>query len=77
MSARAAAGAHAQLEPVAVAVQRDRVPAGGDLGDQLRAAMHLLADHEEGRARARAREDLEHRGSALGMRAVVEGQRHP
>ncbi len=62
---------------MAITMQGDGVARGRDLGDQRRSSLHLLADHEEGRARVRAREGLEHRGSALGVRAVVESQRDP
>ena len=75
MSARTSPAAQAQLQPMAIAVQGDGVAGGRDLGDQRRAPLHLLADHEERRARVRAREGLEHGRRALGVRAVVERQR--
>ena len=61
---------------MAVAVQRDRMAGGGDLGRQRPGPPHLLADQEERRLHAGGREQLEHRGRALRMRAVVEGDRH-
>lgn len=36
----------------------------------------LLTDDEEGRAGAVLREELKHRGRALGVRPVVERERH-
>ncbi len=59
---------------MAEAVQPDRMPGGDDLGQQGRPALHLLTDHEEGRRRRGPGQHLEHRGSALRMRPVVEGQ---
>ena len=58
-----------------VAVQGDRVARGGDLGRECWPALDLLADQEERRPRASAREELEDGRGALRMRAVVEGQR--
>ena len=61
---------------MAVAVQADPVARGDDLAGERGVAPHLLADEEEGRAARRcARQDLEHRGRALRVRAVVEGER--
>ena len=48
---------------------------GEDPGHEVRASLDLLTDHEEGRARARARERLEHGRRPLGVRSIVEGQR--
>ena len=49
--------------------RRDRPP------DELRLALGPLADEEEGRLRVVAREQLEQPRGALGVRAVVVGQR--
>jgi hypothetical protein len=68
---------HPQLQTVPVPMQRDRVTALCDPGDQLGSALHLLADHEEGRTRARSREHFQYRRRALGVRPIVERQRHP
>ena len=57
-----------------VAVQRDRVPARGDLARQRRIASDLLADEEERRSELLARERVEHRGRAERVRSVVEGE---
>ena len=49
---------------------------GDDLGRERRAPLHLLADQEERRLRARPREHLEDGGRALGVRPVVERHHH-
>ena len=61
---------------VPVTVDRHGVARGHDLGRERRVGADLLADEEERRVRAGGREDLERRGRALGVRAVVEGERH-
>ena len=61
---------------MAVAVQRDLMACGCDLGGQRGKALDLLADEEEGRDRLGAGERLEHCRRALRMRAVVEGERN-
>ena len=66
--------AQPQLQSVAVPMERDDVPAGGDIGEQRGPAHHLLADDEEDRSRARAREEFEHGRGAHGVRPVVEGE---
>ncbi len=60
---------------MAVSVDRHGVTRGDDLGCERRMRTDLLADEEERRVRAGAGEDLEYRGRALRMRAVVERQR--
>jgi hypothetical protein len=52
------------------------MPGCAELRHERRAALYLLPDHEEGRARARPRESLEYGRCSLGMRAVVERQRN-
>ena len=65
-----------RVRPVQVAVQPDRVAPVDDPARQLRALDDLLADQEEGRPGVVLGEDLEHPGRALGVGAVVEGDRH-
>ena len=60
---------------MAVAVQPHLVAGGDDLARQRAIARHLLADQEERRRDARAREDLEHRRGAERVGAVIECQR--
>ena len=67
-------GGEAELEPMSVGVERDKMTLGNDLPHQLGAAPDLLADQEERRFVSRAREDVEDRGRPLGMRSVVEGE---
>src|SRR5579875_3947969 len=50
---------------------------GEDPAHQLRPPEDLLADQEERGRGAGARQRIQHRGRALGVRAVVEGERHP
>jgi len=64
-----------QHEPVPVAVQRDLVSGGGDLGRDLRPTLHLLADEEERRRRPGRGEQFEGGRRPLRVRAVVERQR--
>ena len=68
-------GCEAQQIAVAVAVHPDGVTGRDDLRGQARAAPHLLAHQEEGRADALAGQDLEHCGCALGVGTVVERER--
>src|SRR3984885_14760203 len=65
-----------RLGPVAVAVQRHRVPAPGDLGRQRGPAFDLFADQEERGLDVRRRQYLEHGRRPLRMRSVIERQRH-
>ena len=67
-------GRAAQEQEVAIAVDADLVPRGGDLGRQRRPPLDLLADQIEGRAHAGAVELPEHGRRPLAMRAVVERQ---
>jgi hypothetical protein len=60
---------------VAVTVQPDFVPGGGDLGGELAEAFHLLAHEEEGRGRLRPSERGEDDRRGAGVGAVVEGER--
>ncbi len=62
---------------MAVGVERHQVPSLHGLRGKMRSAVHLLADHEERRPRPRALEQLEYRGRPLGVRPVVERERHP
>ena len=63
---------------MAVAVDADLVPGGGDLGRERRPALDLLADEVEGRPHAGARRAASSTaGVPSRMRAVVEGQREP
>ena len=48
----------------------------GNLRRQRRLALHLLAHEEEGGRGTGLGQQLEHRGRALRVRAVVEGDRH-
>ena len=61
---------------MAVAVERHGVALTRDPFSHPRQAFYLLADEEEGGSRAGLAEQVEERGSALGVRAVVEGERH-
>jgi hypothetical protein len=61
---------------VPVAVHRDGVAGGHELGGQGRRARHLLAEEEERGPRPRGGERLEHRGRAERIRPVVERDRH-
>ena len=65
-----------QLQPVAVAVELDRMTLINDLPDQLRTPHDLFADDEEGRAGAVGGEDIEHSRGPRRMRPVVEGERN-
>ncbi len=65
-----------QLQPVTVAVEGHAVTLERHLTGQRRAAFHLLTDHEERGLVPRPREKLEHGRGPLGMRTVVERQRH-
>ncbi len=47
------------------------------LGREPRPAIHLLANHEEGRLGTGSLEQLKYGGGPLGVRPVVEGERHP
>ena len=58
-----------------VAVHRDLVPRRRDLGGERREPLDLLADEEERRRHAEAREQLEHGRRPLRMRPVVERER--
>ena len=60
---------------VALTVNPNGMPGREDLAHERGVALHLLADHEERRPRAGARQHLEHRRGAAGVRAVVEGER--
>ena len=60
---------------VAVAVQGDLVPGGGDLGGELAETLHLLAHEEEGRGRLRTSERGQDDRRGAGVGAVVEGER--
>jgi hypothetical protein len=62
---------------MAVTVDRDLMPLTRDLPRQLGPELYLLADQKEGRCVSRAREEIQYRWSALGVRAVIERQRHP
>lgn len=68
-------GAEPRLQPMAVAVDRDLMAAGRDLGRDLRVALDLLSGEEKDRLHGAER--FENRGRALGVRAVVERERHP
>ena len=59
-----------------VTVQRHLVPTVDDLSHELWPSLHLLAHEEEGRARIRAGEQLEHRWSSLRVRPVIERERY-
>lgn len=65
-----------RLRQVAAAVQRHFMAAVKHPLQQLGAPDNLLTDDEEGRAGAALREELKYRGRALGVRPVVEGERH-
>jgi hypothetical protein len=52
------------------------VAADCDLRGQLRPALDLLSDHEEGRSHSGAPEQLEHRGGTFRVGPVVEGERY-
>ena len=69
-------GRQPQQIPVPMTVQLDPMSGGDDVGDERRAARHLLADEEEGGGCTRLAQDLEHRRGPQRMRAVVEGERH-
>ena len=69
-------GFKAQLVSMPVAVERHLVTRGNDLGGELRVALHLLSDEEEGRRRTLTRQSRERRRGAVRMRPVVEGQSH-
>jgi len=60
---------------VPVAVQRDLVPGGCDLGRERRVALDLLTDEEERCACVRSAEQLERRRRSFRVWAVVECQR--
>ena len=60
---------------MAVAMQADSVSGRDDLASERGVAENLLANQEERRIDARAREDLEYRGGALRVGAVVERER--
>jgi hypothetical protein len=59
---------------VPIAVQRDTVPRGHDLGRQRGPGADLFPDEEEGRHRGFSRQHLEDEGRPHRMGAVVEGQ---
>ena len=61
---------------MAIAVERHGVALARDPFRHPRQALHLLANDEEGGSCAGLAEQIEQRGSALGVRAVVEGERH-
>jgi hypothetical protein len=65
----------AQLQAVPVTMERHPVTRRGDLDHELRTAADLLTDYEEGRARARARQGVEHGRGSLRVRPVIEGER--
>ncbi len=66
----------AQLQLVAMTMQRQRVALVEDPSRQLWAPLHLLTDHKEGRACTGGSEDLEDRRRALWMGPVVERDRN-
>ncbi len=70
-------GRQAQEAAVPMAVERDLVAGGGDLGGELRPALDLLANEEEGCLYAGRAEKLEHSRSGLRMGSIVEGEQHP
>ena len=55
-----------------VAMQADLMPAIPDLLDQCRPAEHLGRDHEEGGARPRRVERVEHSRRGIHVRTVIE-----
>src|SRR5436305_1872604 len=57
-----------------MAVQLHPVPGGNDLGNQRRPPRHLLTDQKEGGRGPALAQGLEHRGRALRVRAIVEGE---
>src|SRR5262245_61128095 len=61
---------------VAIAVYAERVPAGVNLADDVGIAAYFLAQNEEGRAVARARECCEHPSRGDRMGAVIKGERY-
>jgi hypothetical protein len=69
-------GGHSHMEPVAVGVQRHRMAARRYIPRQLRPAINLLSDHEEGGLGAGAFESLEDGRGPFWVRTVVEGQHH-
>ena len=58
-----------------MAVERDLMSRGDDLGGERRIAFHLFAGEEERRKHGEFRQGLEDRDCPLGVRAVIERQR--
>jgi hypothetical protein len=69
-------GAHTELQAVAIAMERNEVAGGLDLGQQRRPAADLLSDDEEGGPRPRAGQRIKHGRRPLGVRAIIEGEDH-
>ncbi len=68
-------GPQSQMRAVSLAVQCDLVAGRRDLRGEGGAALDLLSDEKERRARASGVERLEHGRGAFGVGAVVEGER--
>ncbi len=64
------------LPAMPIAVQRDTVPRGHDLGRERGPGAHLLAHEKEGRHSRFSRQYLENERGPHRMGAIVEGQRH-
>ena len=68
-------GAQSELQPVTMPVQGDHMTRRGDPRRKTGSALDLLTDKKKCGPSPRALEQVEHRRRALGVRAVVEGQR--
>ena len=64
-----------QVNAVAIAVNADFMAAIGDLAGQFGIPSNLLTDEKEDRPDIRGVEQVQHSGSALRMRTIIERQR--
>jgi hypothetical protein len=62
--------------PMVVAVIAERVLFGGDAARELGPAFHVASEQEERGGNVFGTQRVENPGSCLGIRAVIEGQRH-